>query len=192
MSTSASNGYEAAAKDFIAYRNKSDIGADMVRSWAQTLEPDSAVLDLGCGNGIPITQALVNEGFKPCAIDASPTLVDSFREHFPGLNAACEPVETSDLFGQTFDGIVAWGLMFLFSEHAQYRLIHSISSILNPGGQFLFTSPKQACTWMDVLTGAESRSLGAEKYQQLLSSAGLTLIRNSIDEGQNYYYIASK
>lgn len=82
--------------------------------------------------------------------------------------------------------------MFLLSESAQSDLIHRVSNILNRDGQFLFTSPKQKCTWTDVLTGVESQSLGAPNYKRILSSAGLPLINNYIDEGENYYYVAKK
>jgi 2-polyprenyl-3-methyl-5-hydroxy-6-metoxy-1,4-benzoquinol methylase len=192
MKNDPTNGYEAIAQDFIAYRKKSAIGAEAVRSWAHTLVPKARILDLGCGNGIPITEALVKDGYTLFGIDASPTLIASYREHFPDLTAACEPVETSDYFDRSFDGVVAWGLMFLLSESVQSELIRRVSTILNPGGQFLFTSPEQVCTWTDVMTGVESRSLGAEKYKRILSSAGLSLIGNHIDKGKNYYYFAKK
>ncbi len=192
MKNDPTNGYEAIAQDFIAHRSKSAIGAETVRSWARTLVPKATVLDLGCGNGIPITEALAKDGYILYGIDASPTLTASYREHFPGLTVACEPVETSDYFGRKFDAVVAWGLMFLLSESVQSDLIHRVSTILNPGGQFLFTSPEQFCTWTDVLAGVESRSLGAEKYKRILSSAGLSLIGNCMDEGENYYYYAKK
>lgn len=192
MKKDPSNGYEAIARDFIAYRRKSALGAEAVRIWAHTLVPKATILDLGCGNGIPITQALVKDGHTLYGIDASPTLTASYREHFPDLTVACEPVETTGFFSRKFDGVVAWGLMFLLSESDQSKLIHRVSTILNPGGKFLFTSPKQACTWTDVLAGVESRSLGAETYKRILSSAGLSLTGNDVDEGENYYYFAKK
>jgi 2-polyprenyl-3-methyl-5-hydroxy-6-metoxy-1,4-benzoquinol methylase len=186
------NGYEAVAQDFIAYRINSTIGAEAVRSWASTLGPGAVILDLGCGNGIPITKALVQDGYTLYGIDASPTLISSYREYFPDLKVACEPIETSNFFGKKFDGVVAWGLIFLLSESLQSELIHSVSTILKPGGQFLFTSPKTVCTWTDIMAGVESRSLGAKKYRRILSSAGLSLIGNKTDEGDNYYYYAKK
>lgn len=192
MKNDPSNGYEARAQDFISHRSKSAIGVEAVRSWAQNLPPESSILDLGCGNGIPITEALVKDGYTLYGIDASPTLIKSCREQFPDLKVACEPVEKSDYFGRKFDGVVAWGLMFLLSESVQTELIHRISAILKPGGQFLFTSPEAVCTWTDILTGAESRSLGAEKYKGILSSAGLSFMGKHVDEGDNYYYFAKR
>lgn len=192
MKNDPSNGYEAVARDFMAIRSKSPIGTETVRSWASSLEPEAMILDLGCGNGIPISEALVNDGYTLYGIDASPTLIRSFREHFPDLKVICEPVETSNFFELKFDGVVAWGLIFLLSESVQTELIHRVSTILNPGGQFLFTSPEAGCTWTDRLTGKESRSLGAEKYERLLASAELSLTGNKTDEGDNYYYYAKK
>ena len=192
MKNDPTNGYEAIAQDFIAHRGKSDIGTASVCSWAHTLAPNPTILDLGCGNGIPITEALAKEGYTLYGIDASPTLIASYRENFPYFSVACEPVEKSDFFGRKFDGVVAWGLLFLLSESIQSELIHRVSAILNRGGQLLFTAPKEVCTWTDVLTGVESRSLGAEEYTRILSSAGLLLTGNHIDEGDNYYYFAEK
>jgi hypothetical protein len=42
------------------------------------------------------------------------------------------------------------------------------------------------------MAGVESRSLGAEKYKGIFSSAGLSLIGNNTDEGDNYYYYTKK
>jgi hypothetical protein len=55
-----------------------------------------------------------------------------------------------------------------------------------------FTSPTQACTWTDVLTGRPSQSLGAQAYEATLSAAGLTLDAEYADEGDNHYYGACK
>ena len=192
MKNDPANGYEAVAQGFIDHRRNSDVGVAAVRYWANTLVPEATILDIGCGNGIPITGALVKDGYTLYGIDASTTMIGSYRQHFPDLAVACEPVETSTFFDRKFDGVVAWGLMFLLSESVQVELILRISTILHPGGQFLFTSPKAACTWTDVLSGVESRSLGAEKYKRALLSAGLSLIGNTIDEGENYYYFAKK
>lgn len=105
---------------------------------------------------------MLKDGYTLYGIDSSETMISSYRKHFPELTVACESVETSDYFNLKFDGVVAWGLMFLLSENIQAELIRKVSNILNPGGQFLFTSPKEMCNWTDVMAGVESRSLGAE------------------------------
>ncbi len=187
-----SSGYEAAAGEFTARRDRSTIGVATVRAWARTLRPGAAVLDLGCGHGVPISAALIDEGFRVHGIDASPTLVAAFRRRFPRAPVACEPVEASGLFGRTFDGVVAIGLMFLLPADAQRDLVARVARALAPGGTWLFTAPTQTCTWTDVLTGHTCRSLGAEAYAASLASAGLVLDGGEVDEGDNHYYRAHR
>jgi SAM-dependent methyltransferase len=184
----SSNGWEERAGEFIAAREKSIIGVDVVRAWSQQLPKGAAVLDLGCGFGVPISQALINDGFTVYGVDASPTLVEAFRARFPQANVVCEPAETSGFFGRTFDGVVAVGLMFLLSPDAQRNLILRVARALNPGGSFLFSSPSQVCSWTDITTGRESRSLGTEAYLSIFSQAGLTLVANPVDAGQSFYF----
>ena len=195
--TDRSNGYEGVAVEFLAGRGRAPstaIGARAVRDWARTLPPGATVIDLGCGSGLPITKVLVNEGLNVYAIDASPSLVQAFRNNLPEIPVACEAVEDSLFFGRMFDGVVAWGLIFLLPAEEQRRLIQRVAAILVPGGRLLFTScaGTEPLVWNDAMTGLESRSLGAVEYRRELSSVGLSLIREYEDEGENHYFDALK
>lgn len=189
-----SNGYEDIATIFIKGRGQAvnGIGASFVRGWAQTLQPGSEVLDLGCGTGIPISKVLIDEGMIVYGIDASPTMAKAFHQNFPTMPIACEAIEESLFFDRKFDGIISWGLIFLISEEAQEMLIKKAATALKTGGKLLFTTPYRATVWNDAMTGLSSRSLGAEKYKELISSSGLSLIGEFEDEGENYYFDAIK
>lgn len=184
------NGYEAAAASFIAAR--SPIGAAAVRAWARTLPRNGAVLDLGCGHGEPVTRTLLEAGLIAYGIDASPALLAELRRRFPSVTTECGTVEASAFFGRTFDGIVAWGLMFLLQPDAQALVIRKVAHALKPGGQFLFTAPQQACEWRDALTGRTSISLGAEAYRALLHAEGLALVSEDQDDGANHFFRATR
>jgi len=186
-----SNGYELIAEAFIRARSPS-IGAATVREWSKELQPGSSILDLGCGHGVPISQSLINKGFTVHGIDASPSLIAAFRQRFPKARAECQAVEHSKFFGRKYDGVIAWGLMFLLAPAIQPIVISKAARALKPGGKFLFTSPRKALKWSDALTGRESVSLGAEVYEQILSAEGFTLAGEKLDEGDNHYYFASK
>ena len=175
---------------FIAAR--SGIGGRVVRAWAQALPRGGAVLDLGCGHGFPVTQTLLEEGLTVFGVDASPTLLAALRQRFPSVQTDCAPVELSDFFGRPFDGIIAWGLLFLLEPTAQKIVFPKIARALKPGGQFLFTAPALAGAWRDVLTGRESVSLGAEVYRELWSAESLGLVSEGEDEGGNHYFCAKK
>lgn len=190
MTVDPSKGYEAVASAHIWRRRT--IGAETVRAWARSLPLGTAVLDLGCGGGRPISMALIDEGCTVYGVDAAPSMVAAFRRRFPDAQVACEPAEESSFFGRSFDGIVAWGVMFLLSENAQREVIRRAASALNPGGRFLFTSGKASDKWADAVTGRLSVSLGADAYRSLLSGVNLGVIDEYVDEGENYYYDAVK
>jgi SAM-dependent methyltransferase len=195
--TDPSNGYEGVAAEFLNGRGRAPstaIGASQVRDWARTLPRGAAVIDVGCGSGLPITKVLVSEGLNVHGIDASPSFVEAFRRNLPGVPVVCEPVDDSLFFNRMFDGVVAWGLIFLLRPEAQRQLIQRIAEILVPGGRLLFTScaGTDPLVWNDAMTGLESRSLGGPEYRRLLSAVDLCVTNEYEDEGQNHYFDAAK
>jgi SAM-dependent methyltransferase len=188
MDTDPSAGWNDVADEFVAVRSR--IGADTVRDWSRSLGRGASILDIGCGSGFPVTVTLVEEGFSVSAVDASPKLLAAFRNRFPYIEAVCEPAETSSFFGRTFDGAVAIGLIFLLPAASQSRLIENVAVALKPGAKFLFSAPREACAWADLLTGRNSVSLGLEAYTDILESAGFLLGGTSLDEGGNHYFNA--
>jgi cyclopropane fatty-acyl-phospholipid synthase-like methyltransferase len=189
-----SNGYEQIAPRYIEHRGSdpAETGAKEVAEWGQTLAAGATVLDLGCGTGVPISLALLNCGLNVYGVDASPSMVKAFRERFPSVPVQSAAVEDSDFFGRTFDGVVAWGLMFLLDAETQQRLIAKVAAALVVGGKFVFTAPWQIVEWDDLMTKQQSVSLGRDAYAEALTAAGLTLTGNRTDEGENYYYFAEK
>jgi len=183
-----SNRYDRVAAEYLANRHKSDVGMGIVRAWAGSLPSGAAVLDLGCGDGVPVSRALVAAGLSVYGVEASPTLAAAFRVNFPRARVACEPAERSALFGRTFAGAVAWGLLFLLPAEAQRTVVRNVAAALEPCGRFLFTAPAQVCTWDDLLTGLPSVSLGAATYHAICREAGLVPVAEYTDEGDNHYY----
>jgi SAM-dependent methyltransferase len=185
----ASNGYQNFAHAFMEARDPF-IGVDAVRDWARVLPAGAAILDLGCGSGVPISRALIEDGYSLFGVDASPTLAGEFSRRFPRASVACEPVETSSFFNRRFDGAVAIGLIFLLPADVQRRLVLKVASALNPGGRFLFSAPYQVCEWEDLITGRQSRSLGRDAYSAILAEAGLTLVEAYTSAAGNHYFHA--
>jgi SAM-dependent methyltransferase len=190
-----SNGYEGISAEFLARRGSGrgiGIGVEQIRTWARSLPRNATVLELGCGPGYPTTAALIAEGLDVYAVDASPTFVETFRARFPDTAIACEAVEDSAFFDRTFDGVLAWGLVFLLAADEQRRLMARVAKILTHGGRFLFTAGDKPLVWGDAMTGQESRTLAAEEYRSLLRAAGFVEIREYRDEGDSYYFDAVK
>lgn len=197
MSENGSNGYEAVANIYIAGRGTrplvgDSIGAAVVRAWAQDFPAGSTALDLGSGPGEPSTRVLREAGLATCAVEASATMVAAFRARFPDVPIEHNTVEASSFFDRSFDGVLAWGLLFLLTPEAQALVIGKVGRALKPGGRFLFTAPKEPHEWLDGMTDQPSRSLGAQTYERLLHDAGLTWVSEALDEGENHYYFVEK
>ncbi len=184
-----SSGYDAMADEFMARRSPV-IGVALIREWARALPAGGAVLDLGCGHGVPVTQTLVDGGLSVHAVDASPRLVAAFRARFPDVAVECAPVEQSSWFDRSYDGIVAWGLLFLLAPDVQLAVIRKAAGTLRIGSSLVFTAPAEPAEWPDVLTGHACVSLGAPEYRRAVEDAGLRVVREADDEGENHYYFA--
>ena len=139
-----------------------------------------------------MTRVLRDAGLAVYGVDASRTMVAAYRERFPGFPIECNTAEASDFFGRQFDAVIAWGLLFLLDAEAQTLVIAKVARSLVPGGRFVFTSPRQPVSWLDAMTDRPSRSLGRETYARLLREAGLRLLGEDEDEGENHYYFAAR
>ncbi|BAK67907.1 conserved hypothetical protein [Sphingobium sp. SYK-6] len=191
MSIDRSQGWDAIADQFMAVR--SAMGATRVRDWARdALPPGAAILDLGCGSGMPMAETLIDAGFELFGIDASPRMIEAFRARFPDRPSACEAAQDSTFFHRPFDAVIAIGLLFLLPPEDQRALVNRVAGALHPGGRFLFTAPRQACDWQDRLTGRRSVSLGEHVYEEMLAAAGLSLLDRFTDEGGNLYHDAAR
>ena len=107
-------------------------------------------------------------------------------------HVVCEAAEESPLFHRQFDGVLAWGLLFLLPDDKQRQVIRQVGRALTLGGRFLFTAPWQVATWIGNSTGRPSASLGRAAYHDVLRRAGLTVVREHEDDGANHYYEAIK
>lgn len=188
--TDSSAGWEAVADRFVAVR--SGIGTSLVSGWAERhIAPGATILDIGCGHGMPIAQALVDNGYRVAGVDASPRLAAAFARRFPDMAIACEPAQTSHFFHRRHPGIIAIGFLFLLDAAEQPNMLRRMARALEPGGRLLVSVPREACVWRDTLTGRESASLGAAAYEAVLKEAGVQPVGWLGDEGGNAYLDAA-
>lgn len=186
MPNDGANGYEEYAEIFMRARNLK-IGLSVMRKWASQLAPGSELLELGCGHGV-VSQVLLEAGVKLSVVDASPTLLREFQNRFPDVEVECSTAQRSELLRRKYDGVVAWGLIFLLPETDQRSVLRRAADALRPNGRLVITAPNEALTWKDSITEMPSLSLGATVYEALLRDRGLDVSSGVIDEGGNCYY----
>ncbi|HYC53138.1 MAG TPA: class I SAM-dependent methyltransferase [Gemmatimonadaceae bacterium] len=183
----ASHGYDGVAGQYSRARSPS-IGVATVRRWMEELPRGIRLLDLACGTGIPLTRVLGEGNYRVVGADASPQMLAQFRSNIPTAPAVCGAAQRLAFQDASFDGALAWGLLFLLAPDDQRRAIMELARVLTGGGALLMTAPAERGEWKDVLTDRTSVSLGADAYRDMGNAAGFDLIGESIDEGDNHYY----
>ncbi len=184
--------YEKHAQKFLERRDSSTVGLQVVDRWARSLRQGAEVLEIACGGGIPVTQALAGSGLQIWAIDPSPTLLKTFNHRFPGIRTQCTSVQECTFFEREFDAAIAVGLIFLLCPSDQITMLNRVASALRPGACFLFTAPMETGKWTDECTGHPCESLGFQVYKEALSDAGFRVDSLQEDRGGNNYFAARK
>src|SRR5215472_16744086 len=62
------------------------VGVAEALAIAATLAVRSCILDVGCGNGVPVTEALVNAGYRVVGLDSSAGMLARFQANLPGAS----------------------------------------------------------------------------------------------------------
>jgi SAM-dependent methyltransferase len=183
--------YDQIAEWYVATRSPG-VGVPDLAAFARRLAPRARVLDLGCGDGIPISRFLTREGFDVVAMDSSPEMIARYQANFPGVPTKCERAEEADFPAASFEAVVAWGVLFHLSEPEQRDVIRKVADWLKPGGWFLFTSGEVEGTTEGEMNGVTFHytSLGISEYRDAIERVGMRLEANRHDEWGNYVYVA--
>jgi len=184
--------------DWYASERTDQTGVPEVTALVQSLPPGARVLDAGCGNGLPLTRLLLQLGCDVVGVDSSTKMLDRFHHNCPGVPSICAPIQNCDLEARTFDGALAWGVLFHLPHREQSTAIAVVAGALKSDGLFLFTAGDQGGEdgWTDgaPMNGVPFRyySFGVEGYRRLLGTHGLVLEDVHKDAGDNTHYLARK
>jgi len=166
---------------------------------ASSIRTGGRVLDIGCGNGLPLTKALLNQGHRVVGIDSATKMLRRFRINCPDALAVRADVQGCPFAAQAFDAAIAWGVMFHLRQAEQAQALASVSRMLKTGAPFLFTAgypdTLDDCQGhTGVMNGVEFRYYSCTKdgYRSVLDEYGFALVDFHVDAGQNGYYLARR
>lgn len=190
------DGYDKAAEAYLQERNQfeSDHYLDVL---APLLKPRAAVLDLGCGAGMPVDRYLVDRGFRVTGLDISEKQVELARAHVPEAIFA-----VADMLGlrageYQVDAVVSFYAIFHLPRESHGSLFRTIKTFLGPGGYLLVTMG--ASEW----EGAESdfygvtmwwSHYGPDENRAIIRRAGFEILLDEIDEsgGERHQVILAR
>lgn len=187
--------YDLIAEWYAAERGD-QTGVPEATTLASSIPRGSLILDVGCGNGIPISRALLNGGHRVVGLDSSSAMLERFRRNCPEALAVEGMVQSCPFGDCVFDAAIAWGVMFHLNPDDASRAIANVWRIVKPGAPFLFTSGD-----VDCLDGKAGKMNGVtfqyfshspDGYRRILGDHGFTLANVHADSGNNTYYLAKK
>jgi cyclopropane fatty-acyl-phospholipid synthase-like methyltransferase len=185
------DGYDSIADQYmelVTSRRAVDPRSAWISDLLSRLDPDSHVLDLGCGSGVPTAAALVEAGHRVTGIDISPRQVELARTNVPkGVFSAGDVLEAT-FAARSFDAVVAlFSLTHIPREHWG-SLFANFVEWLRPGGQLLATfgmSDSEGWDEEDFLGFGYTNwtnGFDPEASKRLLSEAGFRIDRAEVIE----------
>ena len=125
---------------------------------APLIPPGGRVLDLGCGNGVPVARWLAAHGFEVDGVDVSPVQIERAERLVPAATFACVDMTALELPEASVDAIVAFYSLIHVPVAEHTSLLRQIAAWLRPGGHAMLIMGAGA--W----TGTEDDWYGAPMY----------------------------
>jgi SAM-dependent methyltransferase len=132
-------GYDRMAEQYLA--SKQALGADteaLLEELVAGLPATAAVLDLGCGAGVPVTRWLAGR-VAVTGVDLSAAQLALAARHAPGARLIKADMTAVDFPPASFDAAIALNSIIHVPREEQAPLVGRIHAWLRPGGRFLAT-----------------------------------------------------
>lgn len=176
-------GYDATVEAFAAAR---DSGSEQawLRQLIAEIAPGAAVLDLGCGNGWPVTVTLAQAGLAVTGVDISVEQVLRATARLPGGRFVVGDMTAVDFPRGAFAGAVAWDSIFHLPPAEHAGLFGRVHGWLAPGTPFLLTLGGSGGELHTEHLGAPMYfgALAPEDALRALTVAGFTIIDHVVDD----------
>ncbi len=108
-------------------------------AFLEGLPRGAAVLDAGCGSGVPVARHLVRRGLAVTGVDLSAGQLALAAERLPGLRTIRGDLRRVALPAAGFQAIVAWDVAFHVPRAGHAALFRRLARWLAPGGRLVLT-----------------------------------------------------
>ncbi len=96
-------------------------------------------MDVGCGSGGRVIDALTDASFQVEGLDVSEAMLRLARNRHPGAQFIHAGICTWQL-SETYDVVIAWDSIFHVPKTEQGHVVAKLCDALAPGGAILFTA----------------------------------------------------
>jgi cyclopropane fatty-acyl-phospholipid synthase-like methyltransferase len=160
------------------------------------LKPNSTILDIGCGSGIPIDKFFIEKGHKVIGIDISEEQIKLAKRNLP--EGKFEVQDMTDLKDDSYkvDAVVSFYAIFHIPKEEHKEIFRKINSFLKDDGLLLITMGASEWEGTEDFHGAKIfwSHYGPEKNLEIVKNAGFEVLESVIDTvgGENHQVILAK
>ncbi|ELZ89255.1 class I SAM-dependent methyltransferase [Haloferax sulfurifontis] len=189
--------YDSLADDYLDQR--SDDAPAVLDELADALDSGARVLDAGCGQGTPVTDALAAD-FDVVGVDFSREQLHLARQDVPAARFAQGDMTALPVRSDSFDAVCAFYSVIHVPIAEHERVFAEFARVLRPGGTLLSTVGGEAWSganpdWLD--SGVEMRWSfpDIEETYETLDAAGFAVEAEFVvdDElGSQYPFVLAR
>jgi cyclopropane fatty-acyl-phospholipid synthase-like methyltransferase len=133
-------GYDHMAEQYLSTKDPEDpLALEALQDLASLLPRGAAVLDLGCGAGVPVTRWLADRSLAVTGVDVSARQLELARTNVRGATFLKADMAELTFAPETFAAVVAFHSIIHVPRTEHPALLRSIHRWLEPGGMFLAT-----------------------------------------------------
>lgn len=161
------------------------------------LPPQSKILDVGCGGGVPIDKFFLDKGHEVIGIDISEAQIALAKKHVPSGTFIVEDMSEFVDGEYTVDAVVSFYAIFHTKRETHKDIVRKLHTFLAPGGMLLITMG--ATDWEgkedDFFGGQmEWSHYGKDTNIKLIEDAGFEILLSEIDTtgGEQHVVILAK
>ena len=189
-------GYDTCAASY--HESRSTEPGSGLQGLTDRLDDGDAVLDIGCGAGVPIARLLA-ERYLVTGVDISAEMVLRARRNVPAGNFVCADIMTVSLPPSGFDVAVALYSVFHLPRADHRCLFQRVHGWLKPGGYLLCTlshHSEEGYTEEDFFGATMYWSnYGLDEYVDILTEVGFAMLETrsvGCDRGEDHPLVLAR
>lgn len=126
-------GYNTIAAHYLTVRTKDSEDVQLLQELVERLPQGAAILDAGCGAGVPVTKVL-SQHFEVTGVDFSETQVQLARTLVPQARFVCEDITKLTFPDQSFDAVCSYYAIIHIPRCQHRPLLQNFYRMLTPSG----------------------------------------------------------
>ena len=129
-------GYNKIAQRYLQERTQDSEDIRLLDDLMAKLPEHAAVLDAGCGAGVPVAQIL-SKRFQVTGVDISEAQIELARKNVPSAEFLCQDMTKLDFPAEAFDAICSYYAIIHVPREEHRSIIENFYRMLKPGGYAL-------------------------------------------------------